>query len=129
MTIKQTQDLPMTAFVQDFNTIRQQANVPQYTRFRFILKNFKPDTPVEVLDLSVRAENSLTRHNIMTFAQLNHCNLSKIRGCGKGTIKEIRTKFLSYHYDKMDDAQRVRFWKDTYEATAEMHRVEIPASD
>lgn len=116
----------MTDFIRDFEVIRANANVPDYKTYKFIISNFTPDTPVETLDLSVRAENALKRSGVKTFAQLNECNLVKIRGCGKGTIKEIRTKFISYFYDKMTDAQRKQFWKDTYEATAQMH---LPVSD
>ena len=112
-----------SAFIQDFETILVYADVPMYQDYKFVINNFKPDTPVEVLELSVRAENSLKRNGVKTFEQLRTCDLNRIRGCGKGTIKEIRTKFLSYCYAGMNDEQRIRFWKDTYALTAKAHGV------
>lgn len=112
----------MTDFIRDLQIIRENANIPAYQRYKFIINNFKPDTSVDVLDLSVRAENSLRRSGVTNFEQLRHCNLKKIRGCGTGTIKEVWTKFMSYHYDRMNDEQRKQFWKDTIAATETMYK-------
>ena len=113
----------MTDFIRDLIVIRENANVPAYQRYRFIINNFNPNTSVDVLELSVRAENALKRSGVTTFEQLRHCNLAKIRGCGANTIKEVRTKFMSYHYDKMNDAQRKQFWEDTLKATEAMYKI------
>lgn len=110
-----------TDFTRDFVTILTYADVPHYKDYRFVFPSFNPDTPCDVLDLSARAGNSLKRKGIHTFGQLLTAELHDIWGCGKKAIKEIRTKFISYIYAGYTDEQRKRFWKDTFEATAEKY--------
>ena len=109
-------------FTRDLAFIRENADTPRYNHYAFVIPNFTPETPVDVLELSVRAENSLKRCGVNNFGQLNECNLRKIRGCGTNTIKEINTKLMSYFYDKMSPELRKKFWKDTLEATKEAHK-------
>lgn len=116
----------MSRFTDDFITILVFADVTKYKNYRFIIPNFKGDTPIEALDLSMRAQNSLKRKGISTFEQLRTAELKKIWGCGIGTIKEIRTKFLSYIYDRLSEEERKDFWKRTFEATKQMYN-EKPA--
>lgn len=111
-------------FTRDMKVILENADVPRYQRYCFVIPNFTPDTSVDVLDLSIRAENSLKRRGVHTFAQLNECDLRKIRGCGLGTIKEINTKFMSYLYDRLNAEQRKKFWKNTFEMTEQAHRLD-----
>lgn len=113
-----------TDFQRDFITILALADVKFHKDWRFILRNFMPDEPVDSLNLSVRAENSLKRSGVKTFGQLVKHELHKIRGCGVGTIKEIRTKFLSYVYDTYNSEQRKRFWKESIEATEQKFKEE-----
>jgi DNA-directed RNA polymerase alpha subunit len=106
-----------TDFVRDFNVIMTYSDVPRYQSYVFVMKHFNPDTSIDVLDMSVRATNSLKRSGVKTFGQLVECDLRKLRGCGKNTIKEINTRFISYVYDLYNDEQRKQFWRDTIDAT------------
>jgi len=99
-----------TDFTRDFITILTFADVPAYKNYKFILQKFNPDTPIDVLDLGQRAQNSLKRKGIRTFEQLRTAELKSIWGCGAGTIKEIRTKFLSYQYDLLNEGMRTKSW-------------------
>ena len=119
--MKQMDSLHETDFTRDFTTIRELADVPAYQSYVFVMKNFPSNLPIDVLELSVRAENSLKRGDIKTFGQLLECELRKLRSCGANTIKEINTKLVSYVYDTYNDSQRKQFWRDTYEATKDLY--------
>ena len=120
--MKKEKEVFESDFTRDFETILIYADVPFYRDYKFVINNFDPEGSVDYLDLGVRAENALKRNKIFTFGQLLTADLHKIRGCGNNTIREIRTKFLSFFYGKMSDLQRIKFWKDTYALTAEAHK-------
>jgi hypothetical protein len=61
-----------------------------------------PDSPIEVLDLSVRGHNRLVAHGIMTVGQLINCPISElkqIKGLGKKCLSEIRSALSKYGYE------------------------------
>jgi len=119
--MKQMAYMSETAFVNDFLTLRETPGVPKFYEFTFVLK-FNPDTPVDVLEMSVRAMNSLKRSGINTLGKLCRSSLKNIRGCGHNTIKEINTMFLSYVYDTYNEEQKKEFWLETYKATMETYK-------
>ena len=72
------------------------------------------ETSVREMDLSERAKNSLGRGNIHTMNELvaNFDNISKLRSCGKTTVKEIKNSFLQRWYETLDDDQVTDFWEE-----------------
>jgi DNA-directed RNA polymerase alpha subunit len=60
------------------------------------------DSPIEVLDLSVRSHNRLIAHGILTVGQLINCPISElkqIKGLGKKCLSEIRSALSKYGFE------------------------------
>lgn len=77
------------------------------------------DTSIDELDFSVRASNSLKRANIFTIGQavdlIAEGGLLKIRNLGKKTQNEIKTRILTFGYDRLTDVEKKRFFYDIVE--------------
>lgn len=59
------------------------------------------DMPIDVLELSVRAENCLHRANVLTIKALcsmTEGELTRLRNMGAKTIKEVKTKLSAFGY-------------------------------
>ena len=72
-------------------------------------------TPIEELNLSVRASNGLKRAQIMTIdgiLEKSSADLYMMRNMGVKSIKEIKNAVLNYSYDHMTQKQRNEFWKE-----------------
>lgn len=71
------------------------------------------DISIDVLNLSVRADNALKRASIKTTTDIisRWNDLNKIRGLGVGTVREIKNSVLNYYYENMTDAQRETMWQ------------------
>lgn len=72
------------------------------------------ETPIDALDLSVRASNSLKRAGINTLGDFcekinRSSDLLPFRSCGKNTIAEIMDKPFAYQYKILPEEKRVKF--------------------
>ena len=72
-------------------------------------------TPIEELNLSVRASNGLKRAQIMTVDGIlgkSSADLYKMRNMGVKSVKEIKNAVLNYSYEHMNKRQKKEFWKE-----------------
>jgi len=81
-----------------------------------ITDEFKEENILEAI-FSKRASNIILRNGVETVEKLidNFDNLSSFRGCGSGTVKEIRNTFLKYYYSTLNEKQIKTFWKEFIE--------------
>ena len=80
-------------------------------RYPLHLTQQMSDTPVESLELSVRATNSLRRAGYDRIGKMAESiaggkPLKMIRGCGSGTVREIMEKLFLYQYYSLKPEQR-----------------------
>ncbi len=83
-------------------------------RFPLHLTQQMSDTPIESLELSVRAINSLRRAGYDRIGKMAESidggkSLKMIRGCGSGTVREIMEKLFIYQYYFLRPEQRDRY--------------------
>lgn len=114
----------MANFKNDLNTLMEHGVlIPKngHIRFKFRYAN-KLKGNIELLDLNMRAYNSLRRSGINTIEDIDRKwdELSRLRNAGVKTVKEVKNKFIVYYYNSLDDEGRNHFWEDTIKATAEM---------
>lgn len=76
-------------------------------------KEFKEEK-IEIMQLSVRAGNSLKRGNIFTIGSLleRFDSLQKLRNCGESTVKEIKNAFLQAWYETLEPEEVTEFWNE-----------------
>ena len=71
------------------------------------------DTPVELLDLSVRSYNALMRANCKTVGQaitaINQQSLQGMRNLGRKSIAEIRSLIVEYGYKQLSETRKREF--------------------
>ncbi len=72
---------------------------------------------IDVLDLSVRANNGLRRSGVNKVGDIidiimSDVGLSHIRNLGKKSVSEIKTSILIYGYDELNDREKRNFWND-----------------
>ena len=76
-------------------------------------------TEIDYLDFSVRAVNSLKRAGLFTVGEVVDSivneEISKIRNLGKKTENEIRTRILSFGYDRLTEYGKKSFLLDLVE--------------
>ena len=73
------------------------------------------ETPIEELNLSVRASNGLKRAQIMTVdgvLEKSSAELYRLRNMGVKSIREVKNAVHNYSYDQMTQKQRKEFWKE-----------------
>ena len=74
------------------------------------------DTSIDELDFSVRASNAMKRASIFTIGQaidlIADDGLLQIRNLGKKTQNEIKTRVLTFGYDRLTDVEKKRFFCD-----------------
>ena len=92
------------------------------SRFHFpIYYNKKlAETPIESLDLGVRAYNSLKRANFNYIGELAEATaegdiLKKIRNCGTKSVREIMEHMFLYQYEILSPERRERFLQEVVE--------------
>lgn len=77
------------------------------------------DEPLEAIDFSKRAINSLKRSGIFTVREVVDCisknELLKIRNLGEKTLCEIQTRILVYGYDLLSEREKKQFFLDMLE--------------
>ncbi len=88
---------------------------------RFLFPIYMTDslakTDIEVLELSVRANNCLRRAKINTIGDLcekvrSSSDLKNIRNCGKTSIAEIMDSLFAYQYSILKPERRAKFLED-----------------
>jgi len=75
------------------------------------------ETPIEALDLGVRAYNSLKRAGYGTIGDLAEViaggtEISKIRNCGSKSCREIMEKLFLYQYNTLPQEKREGYVKE-----------------
>lgn len=85
--------------------------------FNFHLTGKMSETPIEALDLGVRAYNSLKRAGYMNIGDLAEAiasgvEISKNRNCGKKSCREIMEKMFLYQYNSLPQEERVGYVKE-----------------
>ncbi len=91
--------------------------------FNFYLNSKMSETPIETLELGVRAYNSLKRAGYSTVGELAEAiasgtEISKIRNCGAKSCREIMEKLFLYQYSALPQEKRVGYVKEVIELNA-----------
>ncbi len=79
--------------------------------FNFYLNSRAEETPIEVLDLGMRAYNSLKRAGYSTIGELaaaiaGGTEIGRIRNCGAKSCREIMEKLFLYQYNVLPQEKR-----------------------
>ena len=82
--------------------------------FNIYLNSKMSETPIEALDLGVRAYNSLKRAGYGTIGDLAEAiaagtEISKIRNCGSKSSREIMEKLFLYQYSALTQEKRAKY--------------------
>jgi DNA-directed RNA polymerase alpha subunit len=82
--------------------------------FKIYLNSKMSETPIEALDLGVRAYNSLKRAGYGTIGDLAEAiasgtEISKIRNCGSKSCREIMEKLFLYQYSALPQEKRAKY--------------------
>ena len=85
--------------------------------FNFYLNSRTAETPLEALDLSQRAYNSLKRAGYSTIGELVEAiaggvEIGKIRNCGEKSRREIMEKLFLYQYNALPQEKREGYVKE-----------------
>lgn len=96
--------------------------------FNIYLNSRMSDTPIEALDLGVRAYNSLKRAGYGTIGDLAEAiaggtEISKIRNCGSKSCREIMEKLFLYQYSVLPQEKRTKYILEVMELNAAKKRV------
>lgn len=80
----------------------------------FIRSEAMMNTPIDAVDLSVRASNTLKRAGFQTIGDLldgitSFDDLKKSRGCGVTTLQEIKGKLFFYQYSRILPEKRYEY--------------------
>ncbi len=82
--------------------------------FNIYLNSKMSETPIETLELGVRAYNSLKRAGYSTIGELAEAiasgtEISKIRNCGTKSCREIVEKLFLYQYSALPQEKRAKY--------------------
>lgn len=91
--------------------------------FNVYLNSKMSETPIEALDLGVRAYNSLKRAGYGTIGELAEAiasgvEISKIRNCGTKSRREIMEKLFFYQYNVLPQEKRSNYIMEVMELNA-----------
>ncbi len=91
--------------------------------FNFYLNSRAEETPIETLDLGVRAYNSLKRAGYSTIGELAEAiasgtEIAKIRNCGAKSYREIMEKLFLYQYNMLPQEKRESYIVQTVNLNA-----------
>ena len=86
-------------------------------RFRMYMTNEMMNSPLDVLDLGVRAYHCLMRAGYKTVGQVADAVASKegigsIRNCGKKSVREIKEHLFLFNYNNLDVSRRDSYLKE-----------------
>jgi len=91
--------------------------------FNFHLTGKMSETPIEALDLGVRAFNSLKRAGYMNIGDLAEAiasgtEINKIRNCGAKSCREIMEKLFLYQYSALPQEKKADYIVQTVRLNA-----------
>ena len=94
--------------------------------FNIYLNSKMSETPIEALDLSARAFNSLKRAGYGTIGDLAEAiaagtEIGKIRNCGTKSCREIMEKLFLYQYNVLPQERREGYVKEVIFLNASKH--------
>ncbi|GEM_PF-1178779 len=86
----------------------------------FIMNDALMNSPIDAVDLSMRASNTLKRAGFITVGDMINSlqsfdDLHRFRGCGATTISEIHGKMFFFQYSLIDQNQRTSYMKKIME--------------
>ena len=92
--------------------------------FKIYLNSQMSETPIESLELGVRAYNSLKRAGYSTIGELAEAiasgtEISKIRNCGTKSCREIMEKLFLYQYCALPKEKRAKYILEVVQMNAE----------
>lgn len=95
--------------------------------FKMYLNSQMSETPIETLDLGVRAYNSLKRAGYSTIGELAEAiasgtEISKIRNCGTKSCREIMEKLFLYQYSALPQEKRAKYILEVVQMNADRKR-------
>ena len=91
--------------------------------FNFYLTTRAAETPIESLDLGVRAYNSLKRAGYSTIGELAEAiatgtEIAKIRNCGAKSCREIMEKLFLFQYNALPMEKRESYIQEVVRLNA-----------
>ncbi len=91
--------------------------------FNLYLNQGMIDTPIEALDLSIRAYHSLQRAGYFKIGTLAEAiaggvEISKIRNCGSKSCREIMEKLFLYQYNALPQEKRADYVREVMQLNA-----------
>ena len=91
--------------------------------FKIYLNSKMRKTPIEALDLGVRAYNSLKRAGFSSVGELAEAiasgtEIGKIRNCGAKSCREIMEKLFLYQYSNLAQEKRADYILQTVQLNA-----------
>ncbi|WP_029319454.1 DNA-directed RNA polymerase subunit alpha C-terminal domain-containing protein [Butyrivibrio sp. AE3004] len=94
--------------------------------FNFYLNQKMSDTPIEALDLNVRAYNSLKRAGYSNIGQLAEAiaggvEIGKIKNCGSKSCREIMEKLFLYQFNALPQEKREGYVREVMILNARKH--------
>ena len=92
--------------------------------FNIYLNSKMSETPIEALDLGVRAYNSLKRAGYGTIGDLAEAiaggtEISKIRNCGSKSCREIMEKLFLYQYSCIPQDEKEKYIEEVVNINVE----------
>ena len=87
---------------------------PEKIKFPIKTNTKQRETTIKVLDLGKRSANILEKGNIKTMEDLisRFETIKEIKSAGEKTTKEIRSKFLQWWYETLEEKEVRWFWKE-----------------
>jgi DNA-directed RNA polymerase alpha subunit len=92
--------------------------------FKVYLNSRMSETPIEALDLSPRAYNSLKRAGYATIGNLAEAiasgsEIRRIRNCGSKSCREIMEKLFLYQYSLIPQEKKANYILDVVQMNAD----------
>jgi DNA-directed RNA polymerase subunit alpha len=109
--MNQDQSRTLTQIVETISGVKLHDKKGGKFYFKFFLNQKAAETPIEALDLGVRAYNSLKRAGYSNIGDLveaiaSGTEISKIRNCGTKSCKEIMEHLFLYQYESLPVEKR-----------------------
>ena len=102
----------MRNFKEDLQRVMEETGLKTITKFPFNENETLRTTGIDVLELTTRSSNGLLRKSVATIGGIidNWNEISKWRGLGASSIKEIKSHFYEYYYSTLSDNEIEKFW-------------------
>jgi DNA-directed RNA polymerase alpha subunit len=126
MNADQSQTLSQIIHQITGNSIHEKKQKGGKFYFRIYLTSKLSETPIEALDLSVRAYNSLKRAGYGTIGELAEAiasgtDISKIRNCGVKSRREIMEKLCLYQYSVLSEERKSQYIQEVVQLNERAH--------